>query len=254
MNGTLPEAQRLAGDVRNGLGSFHAADVVVFPPAPFLSIVQTKMRGSQVAVGAQDIHPEKKGAFTSGVSAPMVKSLGCGWTLVGHSERRAWFGDGDQRVADKLTRAVGCGLKAILCIGETLAEREQGRTFDVCQRQLDSALRTHSAGALGDLVIAYEPVWAIGTGLTATPEQAQEVHASIRSHLAGTHGAAFADAIRIQYGGSVKPNNAAALMACPDIDGALVGGASLDGRSFKSIVYAAAGRSAQPTWMQGRSR
>ncbi len=243
MNGTLASATRLAADVRNGLGSHHAADIVVFPPAPFLGVAQGKLAGSSVHVGAQDIHPMASGAYTSGTSAPMVESLGCRFTLVGHSERRAWFGDSDLRVAEKLSAALAAGLTPVLCVGETLAERDGGRTFDVVERQLDVALAAHGAAALSKLVVAYEPVWAIGTGRTATPEQAQEVHAFIRGRVSARLGDAFGAALRIQYGGSVKPANAAALMACPDIDGALVGGASLDARSFGQIVMAASKRS-----------
>ena len=239
MNGDLASAQQLAAAVRNSLGSHHGAQVVVFPPAPFLSVVHTRTRGSAVELGAQDIHPEAKGAYTSGVSAEMVRSIGCQWTLIGHSERRAWFGDSDTRVAEKLAVALTAGLHPVLCVGESLAERQQNRTFDVLGRQLDAALGSHRATALSELVIAYEPVWAIGTGLTASPEQAQEVHAWIRGRVAQGLGAPFAEALRVQYGGSVKPDNAAALAACPDIDGALVGGASLDARSFAQIVYAA---------------
>ncbi len=238
MNGTLGSVQQLAAGVRRSLGSHHGVDIVVFPPAPFLPVVQAKMAGSSVKVGAQDVHPEPSGAYTGGTSAPMVESLGCRFVLVGHSERRAWFGDSDQRVAQKLGAVLAAGLSPVLCVGETLAERDGGRTFAVIDRQLQ-ALGSHKAAALSGLVIAYEPVWAIGTGRTATPEQAQQVHAHIRGRIAERFDEAFAAALRIQYGGSVKPANAAALMACPDIDGALVGGASLDARAFGQIVRAA---------------
>lgn len=248
MNGTLQSAGHLANDLRRGLGSFHAVDMVVFPPSPFLVPVHQVLRGSSLSVGSQDIHPEDSGAFTSGLSGAMVRSLGAGWTLIGHSERRAWFGDTDARVATKLTAALRAGLHPLLCIGETLAERDAGRTLDVCQRQLDSALGKHGAAALSGLVVAYEPVWAIGTGRTATPEQAQHVHAFIRRHVAQTHGQGFAAALRIQYGGSVKPANAHALLACEDIDGALVGGASLNAQSFRQIVFAASGAHTRTGW------
>lgn len=239
MNGTVTSAERLAGDLRNGLGSCHGADIVLFPPAPLLWPVQRKMRDSSIHVGAQDVHPEISGAYTSGTSAETVRSLGCTWALVGHSERRSWFGDDDQRVATKLATALSQGLNPILCVGETLGEREQQRTFDVLKRQLDSALSRHQSSALGALVIAYEPVWAIGTGVSATTEQVQETHGFIRSHLTAGLGEAFGSAVRIQYGGSVTPDNAPTLLACPDVDGALVGGASLNARSFTRIVYAA---------------
>ena len=248
MNGTLQSAEHLAHALRRGLGSFHGVEIVVFPPAPFLVPVHGVLRGSSMSVGSQDLHPEDSGAFTSGLSGAMVNSLGGRWTLVGHSERRAWFGDTDARVAAKLRAALRANLRPLLCVGETLAERDAGRTLDVCQRQLDTALQNHGAGALSELVVAYEPVWAIGTGRTATPEQAQQVHAFIRQHLAQTHGQAFATALRIQYGGSVKPSNARALLSCEDIDGALVGGASLDAQAFQSIVFAAAGAQSRPSW------
>ena len=176
MNGTLQSAERLANALRRGLGSFHAVDIAIFPPSPFLVPVHGVLRGSSMRIGSQDVHPEDFGAFTSGLSAGMVHSLGGHWALIGHSERRAWFGDTDARVAAKLSATLRAGLRPLLCVGETLEERDAGRTLDICQRQLDAALGKHGAGALSDLVVAYEPVWAIGTGRTATPEQAQEVH------------------------------------------------------------------------------
>jgi len=238
MNLDLSGASQLASGVRNQLGSHRAADVVIFPPAPFLAPVFSKIRGSAVALGAQDVHQQEKGAFTGAMSASMVTSVGCTWTLVGHSERRSVFGDSDGVVADKLGAALKAGLNPILCIGETLQERQSGRMNDVLGRQLD-VLSQHRSGAL---VIAYEPVWAIGTGVTATPKQAQDTHHWIRGRVASLCGSSFAKAVRIQYGGSVKPANAAEILACPDIDGALVGGASLDARSFFRIVMAGAVR------------
>jgi triosephosphate isomerase len=242
MNGTMSSAERLAAEVRNSLGSTHGADIVLFPPAPLLGLVQRKMRDSSIHVGAQDVHPMVSGAYTGGTSAETVKSMGCGWTLVGHSERRNWFGDDDERVAAKLATALSEGLSPILCVGESLGERESQRTFEVLERQLDTALGPHQVSALGALVIAYEPVWAIGTGVSATTDQVQEAHRFIRAHLTGRFGQAFGEAIRIQYGGSVTPENASTLLGCPDVDGALVGGASLNARSFTRIVYAAAQR------------
>ncbi|MFT4625742.1 MAG: triosephosphate isomerase [Myxococcota bacterium] len=239
MNGDLASCESLAGDLRRTLGSHHGAEIVVFPPAAVLVPIQRKLANSAISVGAQDIHPKAKGAYTSGLSAPMVASIGCQWTLVGHSERREWFGDSDARVAEKLHAALEHGLKPILCIGETLAERQSGRTDAVLHRQLSSAFAGLGASELTQLVLAYEPVWAIGTGVTASPDQAQATHASIRAFVASELGDAFASALRIQYGGSVKPGNAAALMACPDINGALVGGASLDARDYAAIVRAA---------------
>jgi triosephosphate isomerase len=240
MNGDLAAAETLAAELRRSLGSHHGAEIVVFPPTPFIVPVHRKLAGSAVTVGAQDIHPHPKGAYTSGMSAAMAASAGCTWTLVGHSERRTWFGDSDKRVAEKLRAGLDLGLKVILCVGETLAERQSGQTMSVLHRQLDTAFGSLAAGALADLVLAYEPVWAIGTGVTATPAQAQETHAGIRAHVATHFGDGFAQALRIQYGGSVKPHNAAELMACADINGALVGGASLKALDFSAIVRAAA--------------
>ena len=246
MNGTLSWAQELASELRNSLGSCHGADIVVFPPTAFLGIVQGVLRGGSVKVGAQDVHPEASGAYTSGCSVEMVTSFGCRWTLVGHSERRAWFGDSDARVGAKLSAALEGGLTPILCVGESLSEREAGQTFAVVARQLDSAFGSRSPDTLGGVVIAYEPVWAIGTGLTASPAQAQDVHAFIRKHVAASLGEAFAAGVRIQYGGSVSGDNAAALLSCPDIDGALVGGASLKPLQFTRIVRAATRKPVSP--------
>jgi triosephosphate isomerase len=240
MNGDLDGAVRLASDLRGKLGSQRGVRIVVFPPYPFLVPVLQKLRDSAVEVGAQDVFPKPKGAFTSGVSAPMVRSLGCSTVLVGHSERRSVFGDSDALVAEKLRAVLGEGLTGVLCVGETLAERQSGRTFDVLARQLGSALDGLVEGALARVVIAYEPVWAIGTGVTATPEQAQETHARVRGWLASNVSSAFAATVALQYGGSVTADNAAALLACPDIDGALVGGASLDAASFARIALAGA--------------
>jgi triosephosphate isomerase len=242
MNGTLASCQQLANGLRGRLGSHRTAEIVVFPPSPCLVPVYAKLAGSAVQVGAQDVHPLPSGAFTSGVSADLVQSIGCGWALVGHSERRSAFGDSDARVGDKLAAALTSGLKPILCVGESLEERQGGRTFAVLGRQLDVALRGHEPAALANLVLAYEPVWAIGTGVTATPEQAGETHAWIRRHMASRLGSDFAHALRIQYGGSVKPSNVSELIACPDIDGALVGGASLQVQSFTRIVQLASNR------------
>ncbi len=239
MNLDLSGATQLAAQIRNQLGSNRTAEVVVFPPSPFLAPVSSKIRGSAVALGAQDIHAKESGAFTGAMSGPMARSVGCTWTLVGHSERRSLFGDTDADVAAKLTAALDCGLSPILCIGESLQEREAGRTFDVLGRQLQ-VLSSFRPGALSSLVLAYEPVWAIGTGVTATPAQAQEAHAWVRDRIGSMFGAAFAHDLRIQYGGSMKPANAAELLGCPDIDGGLIGGASLDARSFYRIVMAGA--------------
>lgn len=250
MNTTLPDALELAAEVRNLTSRARDVDVAVIPPYPFIQPIAKKLEGSPVAVGAQDVYTAAKsdddapvnfGAYTSQVSAPMLKSVGCTWVTVGHSERRQYFGDTDAVVGRKVRAALDGGLKPILCIGERLEEREAGQTLQRVETQVREGLRLvkrDEIGGIADrLVIAYEPVWAIGTGKVATDEQAQEVHAFIRKLLAEVLDAAAADAIRIQYGGSVKPGNVAGLMAQPDIDGALVGGASLKADSFAGIVH-----------------
>ncbi len=232
-------AMTLASDLRNRLGSVRGVESIVFPSFPYLRPASQRLRESAIAVGAQDLHVEAQGAFTSGVSAEMIRSVGCTHVLIGHSERRSVFGDDDGLVSRKLSVALEADLIPVLCIGESLAEREAGQTFSVLERQLNSALRAHTTGAVARMILAYEPVWAIGTGLTATPEQAQEVHAWVRGHVSGLLGSEYAEQLRIQYGGSVKPSNAAGLLLQPDIDGALVGGASLNAESFAEIVRAA---------------
>ncbi len=238
MHTTLSEAITLAQEVRHRLGSQRLGDVLLFPPFPFLAAVADKVAGSHVNVGAQDLHFEAKGAFTGAVSAAMIVSTGATHVLVGHSERRSVFGDSDEVVGKKLRAALGAGLKPVLCVGEQLAERQNGTTFAVVDRQLTVALDGLLADQLQHLIIAYEPVWAIGTGLTASPEQAQEVHAHIRAWLKTRFSAGFADNCRIQYGGSVKGSNASGLFEKPDIDGMLVGGASLTADEFAAIVRA----------------
>jgi triosephosphate isomerase len=210
---------------------------VVFPPATALPAVAQAMRGTAVKVGGQNMHFAREGAFTGEVSPLMLKDAGCTHVLVGHSERRHVFGEDDELVAKKTRAAADGGLIPVVCVGETLPEREAGRTLDVVERQLERALRQLSADEVGRLAVAYETVWAIGTGRVATPEQAQEVHAFIRKRIAITHGDPVAAAVRILYGGSVKPDNIAGLMALADVDGVLVGGASLAADSFLKIVH-----------------
>ena len=238
MHTTLLEAIALAQEVRHRLGSQRLGDVLLFVPFPFLAAVADKVAGSHLGVGAQDVYFEAKGAFTGAVSAAMIASTGATHVLVGHSERRSVFGDTDEIVGKKLRAALAVGLKPVLCVGEQLAQRQDGTTFAVVDRQLTVALDGVAADALAHLIIAYEPVWAIGTGLTASPEQAQEVHAHIRAWLATRFSRDFADTCRIQYGGSVKGSNAAGLFAQSDIDGMLVGGASLTADEFAAIVRA----------------
>jgi triosephosphate isomerase len=215
----------------------HQRDEIVLCP-PFVSIAETlaAVQGSGVEVGGQDMFWEPHGAFTGEVSANMLRAVGCTHVIIGHSERRQYFGETDDSVNRKLRAALPAGLKPIVCVGEVLEEREAGVTEDILRRQCGLAFREISAGGAAPIIIAYEPVWAIGTGKTATPELAGEAHRLIRHQAAQAFGKEVADRMRILYGGSVKPENAKMLMSHPDIDGALVGGASLDPRSFADIV------------------
>jgi triosephosphate isomerase len=214
-------------------------EVAVCPPSVYLHDVGAALRGSNIALGAQNVHAEAEGAFTGEVSGPMLKDLGCRYAIVGHSERRQYFHETDAIINQKAQAAFRHGLLPIVCVGETLQEREAGSTAKVIDTQVRGTLTGISSElASTGLVIAYEPVWAIGTGKTATPAQAEQVHAQIRSLLIELLGAGTAQAIRIQYGGSVKPENASELMSQPNIDGALVGGASLKAESFAAIVNA----------------
>jgi triosephosphate isomerase (TIM) len=215
----------------------HVRDEIVLCP-PFVAIpaVVQAVAGSRIEVGGQDVFWEKEGAYTGAISAHMLRAAGCSHVIVGHSERRQYFGDTDDAVNRKLRAALAGGLRTIVCVGEVLEEREAGLTEDVLRRQCGIAFREVSAEQARPIIVAYEPVWAIGTGKTATPELAAEAHEVIRGEAAKAFGAAAAAAMRILYGGSVKPDNAPALMAQAEIDGALVGGASLDPKSFTAIV------------------
>jgi triosephosphate isomerase len=234
MHKTVAEAVQLVRDLRQRLGDARA-QVAVAPPFTALGAVKQALQGSSIQLFAQNCHFEKQGAFTGEVSAAMLRDVGCDGVILGHSERRQLFGETDESVARKLKAALAEGLAPIVCVGETLQEREGGRTWDVVSGQVRNALSGLDAQALGRVTIAYEPVWAIGTGRNATAAQAQEVHAQIRGLLREL-GGGVADSIRIQYGGSVKPDNAAELLAQPDVDGALVGGASLKADDFAKIV------------------
>jgi len=218
-------------------------DVLLLPPAAYLHGLKTLLEGTAIGVGAQNLHPEPKGAFTGEVAAEMISDLGVAWTLVGHSERRQMFGESDDLVARKYQAALRAGLRPILCVGETLAEREAGNAESVVERQLGAVIGAVDQPGLLAGVVAYEPVWAIGTGRTASPAQAQEMHAVIRARLADVS-PATAGTVPVLYGGSVKPGNAAELFAQPDIDGGLVGGASLEALSFAAIVAAASQKTA----------
>jgi len=237
MNGTQEQAVTITRDLLKGFHATPQIEVVLCPPFTVLQKVGELLRASSISLGAQNIHWEATGAFTGEISAPMLKELGCKVAIVGHSERRQIFGETDATVRKRLKATLEAGLNGILCVGETLQQRQQGRTWDLIETQLQAALEgVEPLTAKAQLVVAYEPVWAIGTGQNATSAQAQEVHEKIRRWLAGRFGQAAADAIRIQYGGSVKAENAAELMAQPDVDGALVGGASLEPKGFLSII------------------
>ena len=237
MNGSRASNKELLDGLLAGIDSVNAAEVVVCPPFVYLPDVAAQLAGSPVAWGAQNLSKESAGAFTGETAAAMLRDFGCKYVIVGHSERRALYAESDQLVAGKYAAARAAGLKPILCVGELLEERESGVTEDVVARQLDAVIDLEGVAALADGVIAYEPVWAIGTGKTATPQQAQDVHAFIRSRLAASD-KAVADAVQILYGGSVKANNAVELFANPDIDGGLIGGASLDAEEFLAICRA----------------
>ena len=238
MNKTPTEAKMLALEIAKALGNEPCpVEVVVCPPFVDLAVVTEALSGTQIGVGAQNMHSEPKGAFTGEVAANMLQEIGIKYVILGHSERRTYFADTDATVNAKTKAALAAGFTPIVCVGETLAEREAGKTSEVVTTQIRGSLAN-----LGDdiekVVVAYEPVWAIGTGKTATPAQAQEVHALIRRTLAEISNGEIANKIRIQYGGSMKPENAAELMAEPDIDGGLIGGAALKADSFLAIVKA----------------
>jgi len=236
MHATAGEAAQLAAAVVDAVRGVDDRDVLVAPPYPSLPVVAERLRNSRILLAGQNLHWEDKGAFTGEVSGPMLASVGCTHVIVGHSERRQLFGDTDEWVARKVGAALRAGLTPILCVGETLQEREANETWAVIDRQVRAALFGFDTAAIQRAILAYEPVWAIGTGRVATPDQAQEVHGSIRTLLTELAGAGVAAAARILYGGSVKPDNIDALMRQPDLDGALVGGASLNAVDFARIV------------------
>lgn len=238
MHGSLAVNQALLASVRQASAGLKAACAVCVP-FPYLAQAQTSLTGSTLAWGAQTLSEHSQGAFTGEVSAAMLADFACRYVLVGHSERRALYGETDIQVADKFAAALQAGLTPILCVGETLAERESGITNAVVTRQLEAVMAKVGVAALARAVLAYEPVWAIGTGKTASPQQAQDVHAVIRARVAAAD-AAVAQGVQILYGGSVKPSNAAELFAMPDIDGGLIGGAALVAEDFLAICAAAA--------------
>jgi triosephosphate isomerase len=233
---TIAEAVALVDELKPLVAGNQNVEIVVAPVFTALSRVSDAVKGSNINVASQDCYWEEEGAFTGEVAPKLLKDAGCSHAIIGHSERRQYFGETDLIVNKKTKAAIAAGLTAIVCVGESLAERESDRTFNVIETQVTGGLDGFAAGDFARIVIAYEPVWAIGTGKTASDAQAQEVHAFIRQLVARLFGQAVADTVRILYGGSVKPENVKGLMAQPDIDGALVGGASLNAESFAGIV------------------
>jgi triosephosphate isomerase len=242
MNKTPAEAAALARDLATAAGQRTDVEIVICPPFTALDAAGQAVTGTLVRLGAQNLHPEKSGAFTGEVSAEMLRDLRVSHVILGHSERRALFGETDAFINQKVLAALKNQLRPIFCVGETLTERESGATLKIVQAQVERGLEGVGREQAAEIVVAYEPVWAIGTGKVATTEQAQEVHAFIRSLLAKLFGDAIAQKIRILYGGSMKPANAPELLAQPDIDGGLIGGASLEARSFLDLVAAAAAK------------
>jgi triosephosphate isomerase len=239
MNRNVAEGVALARELKEKLGAVRNVDVAVCPPFTTLAAVVKELAGSVIAVGAQNLHWEASGAYTGETSAAMLKEIPVTCVIIGHSERRQYFGETDETVNKRLKAALKADLLPIVCVGETLAERESNRTQDVIARQVRGTLVGITTDEMKRTVIAYEPVWAIGTGRNATPEQAQEVHTFIRGLLVPLFGQNIADSVRIQYGGSVKADNAREILHQPDVDGALVGGASLKAADFAAIVAAA---------------
>ncbi len=236
MNGSLATNEELVKGILAGIGT-PGADVAVCAPAPYLAQLQSLLAGSPVAWGAQDVSAHEKGAYTGEVSVDMLRDFACRYCLVGHSERRQYHAETDEQVAAKAKRALAGGITPIVCVGETLAEREAGETESVVRRQLAAVIH-HVGPCVSEIIVAYEPVWAIGTGRTATPEQAQQVHAVLRAQLSAA--STSSQRVRILYGGSMNAANAASLLAQPDIDGGLIGGASLKAADFLQIIAAAA--------------
>jgi len=238
MNGSRKSIKALLDGIKAGMGDVKSAQVAVCVPSIYIADVAEQLKGTNIGFGGQNISTEEKGAFTGEISTSMLLDFGCKYVLVGHSERRSLYGESDEVVAAKFAVARKAGLTPVLCIGETLEERESGTTESVVARQLDAVINVEGIESIADCVIAYEPVWAIGTGKTASPQQAQDVHAFIRSKLA-EKSADIAAKVQIQYGGSMNAGNAAELLSQPDIDGGLIGGASLVAEDFLTICKAA---------------
>ena len=238
MNKTAAETRALVSELKPGVSGVDAVDIVVCPPFTSLRAAVEEAQGSPISVGAQNVHWEESGAYTSEVSAAMLCEIPVQYVIIGHSERRQYFGETDETVNRRLKTALAAGLIPIVCIGEQLQEREDGKTESVVRKQVEQGFAGLSADQMRRTIVAYEPVWAIGTGVTATPEQAQETHAFVRSVLSDRFDTATADAVRILYGGSMKPANCRDLIRQDDIDGGLIGGASLKAADFSAIVDA----------------
>ena len=236
MNKTAEEAAAFVTELAQKIGDAPQADVVLAPTALAVTASIEAASGSVISIAAQNVHPKPSGAYTGEISAPMLKAVGAGFCIIGHSERRQYFGESDEFIREKLEALLAEGVQPILCLGESLEERESGQTFERIGHQLRVGLQGLSEDQLAQITVAYEPIWAIGTGKTATPEQAQEAHAFLRTQVAELSSQSVADSLRILYGGSVKPANVQTLMSQTDIDGALVGGASLKVESFLDIV------------------
>lgn len=238
MNLLTGDAVKMVTELKGLVKGISNVDIVVCPTFVTLQAVGQALAGSNIEMGGQNCYVKESGAFTGELSPQMLRDVGCAWTIIGHSERRQYFHESDEFLNEKVKFALSSGLKVMFCIGETLDERQSGKMNDVLTRQVTGGLVGLSEADFDRLAVAYEPVWAIGTGVTATPEQAQEAHAFVRALIAKQFGGTVANKVRIQYGGSVKPDNTAELMANPDVDGALVGGASLKAASFAEIVKA----------------
>jgi len=239
LNKNIEESLKLVTDLKNGLPKESKCEIVIAPVFTALHPVNAAIEGTPIKLSAQDVYWEDQGAFTGEVSVPLLRDVGCEFVIVGHSERRQFFGETDQSVNKKAKAVLGHQMMPIICVGESLQEREQGTTLEVIISQVKGALEGFTPTEMKLVVVAYEPIWAIGTGRTASPQDAQEAHAAIRKQISAQFGQSTADATRVLYGGSVKPANTASLMAQPDVDGALVGGASLTAESFIGIIEAA---------------
>ena len=236
MNSSAAASVEVACGMASQLGCIEAVDMAICPPFVYIPGVVEALKNSNIRVGAQNMYFEDNGAFTGEISGQMLKDIGCSYVILGHSERRHVIGESDQLINAKIIKALADGLEIMFCVGELLAQRKADQTTEVVTTQITAGLKDIAREAISDITIAYEPVWAIGTGETATPEQAQETHAMIRGLIGELYDTELAESIRIQYGGSVKPGNAAELLGCPDVDGALVGGASLTVDDFAGIV------------------